>query len=80
LDDRAGNGFLRAGRWHGSSEDFVKSVISYALENCKDDLDFFTDDGERHRATFTFRCCQTILFERLTYTETIEILLKSETA
>jgi len=58
------------------AEDFLKYLISYALENCKDDLDFLTKmyDAELlERLNFVVNNN----FKRLTYTEAIEILLAS---
>ncbi len=71
------------------AEEFVKYVIAYAMENCKDDLDFlekrqFEEDknkpqNERSlplREKLNFIVAQP--FERLTYTEAVDILLKSK--
>jgi asparaginyl-tRNA synthetase len=58
------------------AEDFLKYLISYALENCKDDLEFITKmyDAELlERLNFVVNNS----FKRLTYTEAIEILLAS---
>lgn len=71
------------------AEDFVKYVISYALENCKEDLDFLDKrlaeeeknkpQGERSMPLLEkLRFVVDNPFERLTYTEAIEILLKSK--
>lgn len=71
------------------AEEFVKYVIAYAMENCKDDLDFlekrqFEEDknkpqNERSlplREKLNFIVAQP--FERLTYTEAVDILLQSK--
>ena len=58
------------------AEDFLKYLISYALEHCKDDLAFLTKmyDAELiDRLNFVVNNS----FKRLTYTEAIEILLAS---
>jgi asparaginyl-tRNA synthetase len=71
------------------AEDFLKFVISYALENCKDDLEFLdkraaeeetskkadqrSDLGLLERLKFVAEN----QFQRLTYTEAIEILKNS---
>ncbi len=58
------------------AEDFVKYLIRYAMENCKDDLDFlnsFVDKGLLERLAFV----ADNEFVRLSYTEGIKILEKS---
>jgi asparaginyl-tRNA synthetase len=74
------------------AESFVKYVIQYALDNCKDDLEFLQNRllEEEKSKPQNERSEQTLLeklsfvvensFERLTYTEAIEILLKSKPA
>lgn len=71
------------------AEDMLKFVISYALENCAEDLTFLeqrlTDEekvkpqNERSEMTLTekLRFCLGQPFERLTYTEAIDILKNS---
>ena len=58
------------------AEDFLKYLLKYALENCIDDLEFLTKlyDNE-----LIDRLRQVIdgKFERLTYTEAVEILMAS---
>lgn len=74
------------------AESFVKYVIQYAIDNCKDDLEFLQTrllDEEKSKPQ-NERSEQTLLeklnfvvensFERLTYTEAIDILLKSKPA
>lgn len=58
------------------AEDFLKYVISYALEKCKDDIEFLTkmyDNELIDRLNFVLNN----KFIRLTYTEGVEILEKS---
>ncbi len=58
------------------AEDFVKYLISYALENCGDDLDFLNkmvDTALTGRLNFVL----TNKFVRINYTEAIDILLSS---
>lgn len=71
-------------------EDFIKNVIKYALDNCKDDLEFLeqrliTEDKskpqiERSEMTLTERLQFVIEnnFKRVTYTEAITILRNSK--
>jgi asparaginyl-tRNA synthetase len=71
------------------AEDFVKYVIRYALENCTDDLAFLEKrlaeeeknkpQNERSMAlSEKLRFVVDNPFERLTYTEAIDILVKSK--
>lgn len=74
------------------AESFVKYVIQYAIDNCKDDLEFLQTRllEEEKSKPQNERSDQTLLeklnfvvensFERLTYTEAIDILLKSKPA
>ncbi|GHT13829.1 asparagine--tRNA ligase [Bacteroidia bacterium] len=58
------------------AEDFLKYVISYALEHCKDDIEFLNkmyDNELIERLNFVLKN----KFVRLTYTEGVEILEKS---
>jgi asparaginyl-tRNA synthetase len=58
------------------AEDFVKYLISYALGNCKEDLDFLNkmvDTGLIGRLNFVL----SNEFVRITYSEAIDILLSS---
>jgi len=58
------------------AEDFLKYLITYALENCKDDLDFLCkmyDEELISRLKFVTEND----FTRLTYTEGVDILIKS---
>ena len=74
------------------AESFVKYVIQYALDNCKDDLAFLQTrlleeerskpQNERSELTLLEKLKFVVEndFERLTYTEAIDILLKSKPA
>jgi len=58
------------------AEDFIKYLITYALENCSEDLEFLNkmyDNELLERLAFVIEN----KFERLTYTQAIEILQKS---
>ncbi len=58
------------------AEDFVKYCIQYALDNCRDDIDFLAehfDKGLVERLEFVLHSD----FKRLTYTEGVEILKAS---
>jgi len=58
------------------AEEFLKYLIKYVLENCVDDLNFLNeriDKGLLER----LKSVSEIKFERLTYTEAIEVLIKS---
>ena len=58
------------------AEDFLKSLIGYALENCKEDLEFLNNMYDKElieRLKFVVEN----KFERLPYTKGIEILEKS---
>lgn len=59
------------------AEDFLKYLIRYALEHCMDDLQFLNDMYDKElieRLNFVIAN----QFERLTYTEAIDILLKAD--
>ena len=72
------------------SEDFLKSVIGYVLENCKDDLAFLNDRFVKEEAakpklerseTDLISKLQSVVdndFVRLSYTEAIDILRNSK--
>jgi asparaginyl-tRNA synthetase len=58
------------------SEDFLKYLLRYALENCLDDLKFLSEMYDKEllgRLEFVIKNS----FERITYTQAIEILQKS---
>jgi asparaginyl-tRNA synthetase len=59
------------------AEDFLKSLIKYALENCTDDLKFL---AEMYDKELIERLQFVVLnkFERITYTEAIDILLAAK--
>jgi asparaginyl-tRNA synthetase len=59
------------------AEDFLKYLLRYALENCKDDLEFLSGMYDKElidRLNFVIEN----RFERITYTRAIEILQQSE--
>ncbi len=59
------------------AEDFLKYLIKYTLENCQDDLEFLNqmvDKGLLERLRFVLDHP----FERKTYTEAVDILLKAD--
>ena len=58
------------------AEDFLKFLISYALENCYDDLEFLNNMYDKELLERLKSIVNTD-FERLTYTEAIDILQKS---
>jgi asparaginyl-tRNA synthetase len=58
------------------AEDFLKSLIKYALENCYDDLEFLNTQYDKELIE-RLKAVSTSSFERLTYTEAVEILIKS---
>lgn len=71
------------------AEDFVKYVIRYALENCADDLNFLQkrleeDEKQKPQNERSMPLMEKLrfvvdnAFERVTYTEAIDILLKSK--
>ena len=72
------------------AEDFLKYVISYVLENCKDDLDFLDKRFEEEQKTKPekdrskeglIEKLENVIakrFKRVSYTEAIEILLNSK--
>lgn len=74
------------------AEDFVKTVIRYALQHCADDLAFLdnrqkeeekTKKKEEQSEMGLIEKLQSVIsneFERLTYTEAIEILVNSKPA
>ena len=58
------------------AEEFVKYLVQYALDNCMDDLQFLNDkydDGLIER----LRSVLGIAFQRVTYTEAVDILEKA---
>ena len=71
-------------------EDFLKYLISYALNNCKEDLQFLNDratkeelqlpKNQRNQLSLLERMQMVIdnKFERISYSEAIEILLSSK--
>lgn len=57
------------------AEEFVKSILTSTLRNCKDDMGFFNRFVDKDLIS-TVEHIITSTFERLTYTEAIEILSK----
>jgi len=55
------------------AEELIKSILAYILKNCKEDLDFFNRSFDRDLIQ-TIDHTTSNSFERLTYTEAIEIL------
>ncbi|HPB02584.1 MAG TPA: asparagine--tRNA ligase [Bacteroidales bacterium] len=58
------------------SEDFLKSLVSYALEHCYDDLEFLQKMYDKELIARLKGVVETP-FKRLAYTEAVEILMKS---
>jgi asparaginyl-tRNA synthetase len=59
------------------AEDFLKYLIRYALDNCKDDLDFLNKMWDKELLD-RLKFVSENKFIRLTYTEAIEILEKAD--
>ncbi|MCR5887942.1 asparagine--tRNA ligase [Hymenobacter sp. J193] len=55
------------------AEDFLKSLVRYALEHCPDDLQFLNDQYDKELLS-RLRFVVDNDFQRLTYTEAVEIL------
>jgi asparaginyl-tRNA synthetase len=58
------------------AEDFIKYLVRYALDHCADDLKFLNDMYDKELLERLQGVCSTE-FVRLTYTEGVDILLKS---
>ena len=58
------------------AEDFIKYCVKYALDNCMDDLKFLNDMFDKELISRLESVISTE-FVRLTYTEGVDILLKS---
>ena len=58
------------------AEDFIKYLVRYALEHCADDLKFLNDMYDKELLERLQGVCNTE-FVRLSYTEGVDILLKS---
>ncbi|TMW69019.1 hypothetical protein Poli38472_001175 [Pythium oligandrum] len=59
------------------AEDYIKYCVQYALDNCKDDLDFFNKNIEKgllERLTGTVAAP----FERITYTDAVALLCEPQ--
>ncbi len=59
------------------AESFVKYVISYVLENCREDMEFFNTWVEKGIIE-SLESVAKANFERMTYTDAIDALLKSK--
>lgn len=59
------------------AEDFLKYLIRYALEHCKDDLEFLNKMWDKELLERLSSVASTS-FERLTYTKAVEILEKAD--
>ena len=60
-----------------NAEKFIKYLISYVLDTCREDMEFFDkfiENGLIERLTFTLETP----FERVTYTDAISLLTKSK--
>ena len=58
------------------AEDFIKYLVRYALDHCKDDLRFLNDMFDKELMERLENVCNTT-FVRLSYTDGIDILMKS---
>lgn len=58
------------------AEDFLKYLVSYALENCSDDLEFLNKMYDKELVD-RLKSIVNNKFERVTYTEAIDVLLKA---
>jgi asparaginyl-tRNA synthetase len=58
------------------SEDFLKYIFSYCLENCVDDMEFFDQRIQKGVIENLEKIVQSS-FERITYTDAVEMLLQS---
>jgi asparaginyl-tRNA synthetase len=58
------------------AEDFIKYLVNYALENCTDDLQFLNDMFDKELIN-RLKGVTESPFMRLSYTEGVEILMKS---
>jgi asparaginyl-tRNA synthetase len=59
------------------AEEFLKYLISYALENCKEDLDFLNGMIDKELIN-KLKFVLDNKFKRITYTEAVDILLKAD--
>jgi len=59
------------------AEDFLKYLITYALENCQDDLEFLCKMYDAELVD-RLKFVSENKFKRLTYTEAIDILIKAD--
>ncbi|HET6242940.1 MAG: asparagine--tRNA ligase [Bacteroidetes bacterium] len=59
------------------AEDFLKYMVRYALDNCKDDLEFLTKMYDKDLLERLYSVTQND-FIRLSYTDAVEILIQSK--
>ncbi|NCP02007.1 MAG: asparagine--tRNA ligase [Deltaproteobacteria bacterium] len=59
------------------AEDFLRYMVSYALEQCQEDLDFFNARIEKGLLE-KLHALAAARFERVTYTQAVALLLKSK--
>ena len=59
-----------------TAEDFLKHIFGYLLENCREDMDFFNQWVDKS-AISTLEAIVGSSFERLTYTDAVDILRAS---
>lgn len=59
------------------AEDFLQYIVQYALDNCTDDIDFLTNMYDKELQQ-SLEFVVKNKFERITYTQGMEILQKSE--
>ena len=75
MDDRAGNGFADLEDNMNVAEAMIKYIINYVMENAPEEMEFFNkfvDKGLLDRLNNIVNSD----FERITYTEAVEILKK----
>lgn len=58
------------------AEEFLKYLITYALENCKDDLEFLNSMYDKELLT-RLQSVVDLPFERLTYTKAVDVLMNA---
>ena len=58
------------------AEDFLKHIFGYVLDNCREDMDFF-NRWHNPETIATLKGIINSRFERVTYTEAVDLLLKS---
>lgn len=61
------------------AEDMIKYIINYVLEKCPDEMEFFNNFVDKGLLERLNSLAKTEAFARITYTEAVEILEKSNT-